>query len=282
MHRLALRVFALAVVLATASTPASARQPTACVTPIEQHPWGQFKPGSWKRVRVTTELLNSEGKVESETITETQTTLEAVEDCQFALKIEVTVEIAGKRFVAQPQYVTQGINGEVEGQTSSLKTLGAGEISIDGRTLPCQIKQVTIDGEGTRRVSTLHYCAEVPPYLLKRSTTATDSSTRQVKYRTDVETMAVAMPFRVRNQIMSTAWLRTVHRHEDGETITLETHCQAVPGGVVAHTSKELDRSGRLVRRSTLELVDYHVAKTDPPEQESKRRFFFRRRDRRD
>jgi hypothetical protein len=30
-----------------------------------------------------------------------------------------------------------------------------------------------------------------------------------------------------------------------------------VPGGIVSHSSKELDADGRLVRHSVLELVDY-------------------------
>jgi hypothetical protein len=30
-----------------------------------------------------------------------------------------------------------------------------------------------------------------------------------------------------------------------------------VPGGVVSHSSKEVDKNGRLRRRSTLELLDY-------------------------
>jgi hypothetical protein len=30
-----------------------------------------------------------------------------------------------------------------------------------------------------------------------------------------------------------------------------------VPGGIVAHSSKELDADGHLIRRSTLEVVDY-------------------------
>jgi hypothetical protein len=280
LHRLALRAALLAIGLLAAAS-AAAGQPKVCVTPVDQHPWGRFKPGSWKKVRVTTELLNEKGQVQSQTVTETLTTLEAVRDCEFALRIEVTVEISGKRFVAQPQYVSQGVNGEVDGQTAAVKSVGSGEVSVDGRTIPTEIKQVTIDGEGVRRVSTLHHASAVAPYLLKRSTTATDLETREVKYRTEVETLALAMPFRVLNEVLPTAWVKTSHRNEDSEVITVETHCQSVPGGVVAHTSKELDKNGRLIKRSTLELVDYHIAEDKPVEKETKRRLLFRRRDRR-
>ena len=31
-----------------------------------------------------------------------------------------------------------------------------------------------------------------------------------------------------------------------------------MPGGVVRNSSKEVDKNGRLVRRSTLELIDYN------------------------
>jgi hypothetical protein len=39
-----------------------------------------------------------------------------------------------------------------------------------------------------------------------------------------------------------------------------------VPGGVVSHSSKEVDKNGRLLRRSTLELVDYNI---DPDRERS-------------
>ena len=46
----------------------------------------------------------------------------------------------------------------------------------------------------------------------------------------------------------------------------METHCKDVPGGVVAHSSKELDVAGRVVNRETLELVEYQVVpiETEP------------------
>jgi hypothetical protein len=39
-----------------------------------------------------------------------------------------------------------------------------------------------------------------------------------------------------------------------------------MPGGIVARTSKEIDPQGRLLRRSTLQLIDYHVAVDDDDE----------------
>jgi hypothetical protein len=57
----------------------------------------------------------------------------------------------------------------------------------------------------------------------------------------------------------STAYERTIQRTSKGANVTLDVICVDVPGGIVARTSKEMDSDGHLVRRSMLELVDYHV-----------------------
>ena len=56
-----------------------------------------------------------------------------------------------------------------------------------------------------------------------------------------------------------------------------------MPGGVVAHSSKEVDVQGRLLRRSTLELVNYEaeLAPREGQQAQPRRRIFgrlFRRR----
>ena len=64
--------------------------------------------------------------------------------------------------------------------------------------------------------------------------------------------------------------------------MTVEVHCDSVPGGVVSHSSGDTDANGKTIRRSTLELIDYaiggHPATADPV---TKRRMFNRSRPRR-
>ena len=51
--------------------------------------------------------------------------------------------------------------------------------------------------------------------------------------------------------------VKTVHESASGTVTTWADVLPEVPGGVVGNSSKETDKSGRLLRRSTLKLVDY-------------------------
>jgi hypothetical protein len=206
---------------------------------------------------VLTETLNPTAKVETISSTETKTTLVNVEDNRCTLNVETTVEVAGKRFPSEPKTVTQGLNGEVAGQTVTAKAAGEGEIMINGRRYATQTRQIVIQGEGTTRTNTIHFSGEVAPFVLKRETKATDA-TGESLYDSNVEVVAVNMPFKVINRIKPVSIVKTVRRQRDGSsTVAIEFFCAAVPGGVVSHSLKELDASGNVVRRKTLELIAY-------------------------
>lgn len=246
----------------TAWAPAATGAPSEAAE-WNRRPWGRFGIGSWKQVRVFTETLGQNGQVESLDTKEIKTTLDRVDDWGYRLKVEVTMEVAGKRFQAEPKYVAQGFYGESPGQTAALKSLGTGDVTICGRRYPCQIRQVTVNGEGTSKTSTLHCSDQTAPYVLKSETKASDA--QGVSYESWVEVLAVEMPSKVLTEIKPSALVSTVHKQRGGtSSVTIEVHCIDVPGHVVSHTSKELDAEGRVVRRSTLELVDYEVRNPAP------------------
>jgi hypothetical protein len=224
----------------------------------ELNPWTKFGIGSWKRVRVFTESLNDAGKVETTSVRDSKTTLVDITETHFTLKVETTVEVAGKTFVADPNYVTQGYNGETIGQTVEVKKVGPGEVLIEGRKYPSEIRQVTINGDESKRVSLVHVNELTPPHILRRETTATAGTAKS--YDSQVEVVAVDMPARVLTESKTVYHVRTTHRLVSGKsTVVLETHCADVPGSVVSHASKELNAAGRIVGRETLELVEYHA-----------------------
>ena len=57
----------------------------------------------------------------------------------------------------------------------------------------------------------------------------------------------------------SAVYVKTLQKTPKGTIYTLAVVCPDIPGGIVSNSSKELDSSGRLIRRSTLELVDYNT-----------------------
>jgi hypothetical protein len=53
--------------------------------------------------------------------------------------------------------------------------------------------------------------------------------------------------------------------------------CVEVPGGIVARATKELDEKGRVIRRSSLELVDYQAQIEEGSGEEESSRYLTRR-----
>lgn len=226
----------------------------------EHNAWGRFQPGSWTQVRKLTEEFDEQGKLKSVSTTDTKTTLIEVSDRGYTLQLEIAVEVAGKRIVAQPRTVRLGYYGETSGQRVVIKRTGEDDLLVAGKRFHCQILESVITGGDERILSKIYYCRSAVPFVLKRETKSTDLEGETTHLSTQMDVLAVDMPHRVLAEIKTAAYVRTIKKYAKGSTYTLEVRSFDVPGGVVSHASKELDDTGRLVRRSTLELLDYGVA----------------------
>ena len=253
LHRV-LVSFLCACALVLASQVAYAQRVSI---PRQHHAWGRFYPGSWTQVRKLTEEFDQRGKLKSVSTTETKTTLIEVTDTDCMLQLEVTVEVAGKRIAAQPRTVRLGYNGESNGDRAIVKRAGEDALVVGGKKVNCQVLEATINGGDEKVLSKIYYCNTTAPFVLKRDTKSTDLEGETMHLHTLMDVIAVEMPHRVLADTKTVSQIRTIKRHAKGSTFTLEIVCEDVPGGVVAHSSKELDESGKLVRRSTLELLDY-------------------------
>lgn len=238
------------------------------VFPREHHEWGRFPLGSWKKVRVVTEKVDGEGKVVSSSSNEVTTTVVAVHDRSVELRVESVVEVAGKQFNKQPQIVTQGFEGQVNAAPESgermVKSDGKSSVVIDGQKVESEVKTVTVRRDTCRWTSRTYYSHNIAPYVLRREISAHDPSGGQTQYQTSVEVTAIDMPHEVSGVIRPTSHVRTTTTTPKGKTVTLEVRCEDVPGGFISHTSKELDSQGRLIGRSTLQLLEYHVPEQQP------------------
>jgi len=281
MPRSCSRVIAIASAIALILAPL--RGPRAygleVVVPRKHHPWGQFKPGAWKKVRVSTETFDTAGRLASTSLTETTTTLVEVSDKELTLRIEAVIEVAGRRTALAPEIIKQGFRGEVNGQSSTAKVLGKEKFVVNGREIPCESRQIEATGGGVKRVTTIWYSDQVAPHVLRRRSVATDAESNKVQYETTTEVVALGMPQRVLAEIKTAAHVKTIYTSPQERTVTLEVHCQDVPGGVVSHTSKKTDDTGRLLSRSTLELLDYGLTQPAANTMRPMRRggLFFRR-----
>ena len=223
----------------------------------KHHPWGRFKPGAWKMVRVVTETLDEQGVATSTSITETKTSLVKVDEDGVLLEVEVGIEVAGKQFDGQPQCIKQGFHGELAGPDVKVKRSGTSQITIEDRKVDCHFQQLDLSGPSGRTSMTVYYSDALMPYVLKRDSTTTDVEGKNVLGATTLEVVALDMPQRVVSEIQRSAYIKTVQKSVKGTITTLAITSGDVPGGVVYTASKETDKNGRVVRRSTLELVGY-------------------------
>jgi hypothetical protein len=226
------------------------------------HPWGRFGHGSWQSVRMVTEAIDEQGQVTSVSTTETKTTLDEVTAEGVKLRVEVTMDVAGKRLITQPQFVRQGFTGAVAGQNVSQKKLGPTSLTIGGQQVNCESQELEVLGQGQKRVSLICF-AETNPHILRRKVVATETANPAGGSESTAEVIDLDMPYKVVSEVKNAAVIRTVQRDANGTTITLSINVPEVPGEVVAHTSKKLDAKGHLVRRSTLELVGYGAMPLD-------------------
>jgi hypothetical protein len=263
MFRPAVRAMALILGLAALSAPAAAQESGI---PSKLHPWGQFEPGTWKVVRVVTETLNEQGQVVSTSTTETKTTLLAVCGDGVTLQLEACMEVAGKRFRVEPQTVKEGFHGETLGSSAQINEPIDGKITIEDRNIPCKIRRVSLFGPHGKTNLTLHYSTTVPPYVLKRECLVTDTEGKNTVSETSKDVIALDMPVRVLGRLRGGSYVRTVHKNGKTTVTTLSVVVHDVPGGIVSHSSKEVDKNGRLLRRSTLQLLDYN---SDPDKDRS-------------
>ena len=228
--------------------------------PREHHNWGRFERGAWRTVRVATETFDNAGLPTNLSVTDTKSTQQEATEQSYTLRIESAVEVAGKRITAAPQTVVQRYDGAPAEQQPAAGAVGSERVLIDGASYNCDVFQLETTAPMSRTVAKTFYCKTVLPYVLRRETVTTNSQTNVISGRSIVETIALEMPAKALQETFSTSHFKAWQQHEKGTSVTMLVSCFDVPGGVVSHTSKELDTEGRLVRRSTLELLDYGSA----------------------
>jgi hypothetical protein len=254
MPRSASRILTLALSLVAVCAPGVADEFGVAA---RLHPWGGLDPGVWKIVRVVTETLDAQGQVASSSTTDTKTTLREIDNDGVALEIATCMEVAGKRFQAEPQTVRQGFHGELNEPRLKFEEPVDGQVVIENRKIPCKVQRLEIIGPNKKTSVRLCYSMSVSPYVLRRECVARDTEGKGVLSETDVEVTSLDMPVRVLGETRSGAYVKTISRNAVGTVTTLAVVVSDVPGGVVSHSSKEVNKSGRVVRRSTLELIDY-------------------------
>jgi hypothetical protein len=231
----------------------------------EFHPWGRFHVGSWSKVRVVTETLDEAGDVTGSTVTELQTLLSELALDHYVIKVDSTLEVAGKRFARPRQSLRLGYAGERVGERVLARASERANLQIAGRNIAATAQEVEVRGAGQKMVATVRFAKRVAPFVLERVATQVDLSNPENRTESKMSVVALEMPHEIGGAIHRTAHTRQVERTPQGETVTYSVISPEVPGELVYQTAQKLDPTGRVTHRSTLELVGYYVAPGPAP-----------------
>lgn len=251
-------------------SPLCAQQPQQVGVSWEHHDWGRFPDGSWQKIRVVTEQLSPDGDVIGTTTTEKLTQVVRSSRRAVTLRTTAKMEVAGKRFETPAHDFHEGNHGEPINDAVETKDLGETQLTVEGRQIPCRIRQYEFTDAEETKVVKIYYSDKVAPFVLKREEVSrAGNNTRQESM---VNVTAFDKPYQVLAEILPASYVKEVHKNGKSTTETLAVYARDVPGGMVAYTSKEVDADGNIIRRSTAELIDYGFERSD-----DNRDFRFRR-----
>jgi hypothetical protein len=239
--------------------------------------WGRFKPGAWQQVRIVVESLDPQGNVTGTTNTDRTTTLVGVDPQSVTLELAVTAEVAGKRLDAPIQFITQGCHGEPSGQATEVRELTPTPSTIEGKTIVCRVREYQISDQDQRRRIVVYYNRDFEPMLLRRRSEARSKDGDRQIIETSVDVISLNTPHKVKDQVLPASVVRTVQKTDTTKISMTSVLVSDVPGGVVSSKSEERDGEGRIVRRTTLELVDWGQEDEDWEQRSPERRREHRR-----
>ncbi len=224
--------------------------------PREHHAWGRFSPGAWQKARITSETLDDAGQVIRTTITDTKTTLLSADHQFYTLKVESTVEVLGKRIEAAPQIIKRTYDDLPYDQTAATRIAEQVDVAVDNRQFQCAVLETVAKTAVQTVTARTYYCRLAKPFALRRDVTVMQTGGASPSSESSMYVIAMDMPHKVLGETYSASHIKTVYRQNGSTMITVSVQVLDVPGGTVAHSSKEVNSSGQLIRRSTLELLE--------------------------
>ena len=218
--------------------------------------WGAFKIGSGIRKRTTTTFLEKA----TQGVTESMTTLEAVESDGILLKQIDSVEIGGKMVQGEPQqkkidFYRQQMLGN--GGAGTGQILPSERIQIGNRVFLCGVRVYEQTTPQFRRLTKVWFNPKVAPYVLrtevKRLSLPTAEQPSEILLGHSIFVVLNPPKTTLRGSFFGTYKTQTIRRNADGTAYSLAECSLRVPGWVESEKSWEYDRENNLVlMRSTV------------------------------
>lgn len=272
----------LAILIWLASVSLCAAQDVPdLLTPHEHHEWARFAPGSWKKLRHTSQVYK-DGIAGPVSITTQTIRLKEVGDDYVILETNAQSEVGGQVFDKPTLSFRSGLSGEPDRYTATVTPGEQEALVVNGITYPCQLRKVVITGQSEEISGNVLYCPATAPWILRRRFEAREIGGDTVTKTIATDPIALDMPYPVLAESKTVAFFRTrIVAPEKTATTSVEIHCADVPGFVVSSSSTTTDATGKMINRTTTSLISYEASF---PEQNSaaavRRRGLFSRRNR--
>ncbi|MDG2207643.1 MAG: hypothetical protein P8K78_07040 [Pirellulales bacterium] len=249
--------FPTAVALCLLATMATTATAQTRDIPREHHGWGRCDPGAWRTARIVTESFDAEDHSTGTTTTIERITLQRSRRGYAILRIESVLEVGGKTFDSPVRTISVGYHGEEIGNRTLMQEVGPAETVVEGKPIPCRVREYEIESPGQRKSVKVHYSSEVAPHILKRETRTTLGEGEDPAHLNQLTVTALNRPHPVLDEVKNATHQKTVKTNGKSTATTWSVHAADVPGDLVSYRAEEKNKNGDLIRQSTMELLDY-------------------------
>lgn len=247
------------------------------LTPHDHHEWARFAPGSWKKLRHTSQVFK-DGVAGPISISTQTIRLKEVGDDYVILETASQSEVGGQVFDKPTLTFRSGLSGEPDRYTATVTPGDQEAISVNGIAYPCQLRKVVITGQTEEVSGNVLYCPTTAPWVLRRRFETREIGGDAVIKTIATDPIALDMPYPVLAENKTVAFFRTrIVVPEKTSTTSVEIHCADVPGFVVSSSTTTNDAAGKTLNRTTITLVSYEAKPAERNSAAARRRGLFRR-----
>ena len=220
--------------------------------PPEHHPWGRFAPGSWQRLRVTSETYSADAQKVVRVEEITTSLVRVLED-----GVMLAREVRHGDEVRREEKIRFGWDGS-RPNDSTREKYSLGEVDVEGKTYTCQTWNTTTQHEDQRHVIKTWYCPDHAPYLLKRLVRVTGG---QDRHTASTRVTRLAVKKEIQKRLLEVWETQTIVSRPTTITRITSYHSPEVPGGLVQSSSEVRDGQQGLTRRIVRQLVGQQIVR---------------------
>ena len=222
------------------------------------HRWTKFPLGAWREIEITTESRLAGGEGINRSVTSQVEKLGSVTGEQYALEVQASVNLAGKRIVGKAMARVLQTATDKTGQLLESHRQQDQLFASPSGVINCEVWDVIYSEESSTRVDHVFYAPDRFPHVMRRETASASATEDGLPPVEEVSTVvALEVPFQFGSETLVCSCVQTVRTGEKGNTVRLSMLSPKVPGGTVSVWTTEFDVAGQRTKWSRQLLIDF-------------------------